>query len=203
MFKNKKDFSTVFAFSQPKMMNLSSSNYGSALGPFNMIASTHYIFTPIRELLLDPIIRIQINEIFSQPTIIVFVLSQFENMEKDHFEYNPIFKSISSRITIVETTTHLFFGKKSIEESILKNKNLHNCIFIFENLSYRQVVNHLAMLDLIVSGGSNSKKHILSPIQMRLARFIIGVTQPEQIANNVSNSFHFEEEHKNEIKSVD
>jgi hypothetical protein len=44
---------------------------------------------------------------------------------------------------------------------------------------------------IISSGGSNTKKHILSPIQLRLARFILAMS--DNSGKDVANSFHFEE----------
>lgn len=59
---------------------------------------------------------------------------------------------------------------------LINNKNINHSIFLFRNLDYREIVTNLALFKVIISGGSNSKKHILSPIQLRLARFIIAIS---------------------------
>jgi hypothetical protein len=48
------------------------------------------------------------------------------------------------------------------------------------------------LFNIIVSSGSNSKKYILSPIQLRLARFIIAIS--DFSGSEVEDSFHFERE---------
>jgi hypothetical protein len=84
---------------------------------------------------------------------------------------------------------NLFFTKENIENALIKNKNIHQFIFIFKNKDYGDIVAHLAIFNIILSGGSNTKKHILSPIQLRLSRFLIAILI--FTGNYVSKSFHY------------
>lgn len=70
-----------------------------------------------------------------------------------------------------------FFEKLWINDSLLNNSNINHTIFVFENFLYREIVFNLTMFKIMISGGSccAHKKHILSLIQLRLARFIISL----------------------------
>ena len=59
---------------------------------------------------------------------------------------------------------------------------------MFKDRDYGDIVANLALFNIIVSGGSNTKKHILSPIQLRLARFVIAFLP--LCGSTVANSFH-------------
>ena len=60
---------------------------------------------------------------------------------------------------------------------------------MFRDLDYHDITTNLAIFKIIISGGSNTKKHILSPVQLRLARFILAISNYSGL--EVSNSFHF------------
>jgi hypothetical protein len=81
-----------------------------------------------------------------------------------------------------------FYTKDGIQNILIKNKNIHQCIFIFKDRDYGDIAANLSLFNIIVSGGSNTKKHILSPIQLRLARFLIAFLP--LTGSNVANSFH-------------
>jgi hypothetical protein len=60
---------------------------------------------------------------------------------------------------------------------------------MFEKLDYKMIISNFAIFNIMVSGGSNSKKHILSPVQLKLARFILAIS--DSSGSDVADSFHF------------
>jgi len=96
--------------------------------------------------------------------------------------------SIYNDFIIIDIPSESFFSADIIEEILIKNKKIHQFIFIFKDRDYRDIVSNLALFNIIVSGGSNTKKHILSPIQLRLARFLIAFLP--MTGGTVVNSFH-------------
>jgi hypothetical protein len=89
----------------------------------------------------------------------------------------------------------LFFSTGNIEKVLIKNKNINQFIFLFKNRDYGDIVANLALFNIIISGGSNTKNHILSPIQLRLARFLIAILP--LTGSDVANSFHSDRRNKN------
>src|SRR6202012_2077373 len=78
-------------------------------------------------------------------------------------------------------TFNLFFGKE-------KEKNFE-CYYIFKDISYHNICTLFASTGIILSGGSNSKKHQLSPLQHRLSMFLI-CSYPKESYSLINESFH-------------
>jgi hypothetical protein len=84
--------------------------------------------------------------------------------------------------------------KKFIERRIATKVNLdekikkYDSIFIFKNITYRELALKLREVDIIVSGGSIVKRHILSPLQFRLVIFLLAIYGFEE--EKIIKSFH-------------
>lgn len=113
------------------------------------------------------------------------------------FSSSKVGNSINDDITIFKIPDNLFFDKKGIEEVLINNKQISQFIFIFKDKDYGDIVTNLSLFNIIVShrprlrpkgGGSNNKKHIISPIQLRLARFLIAYLP--LTGTTFANSFH-------------
>jgi hypothetical protein len=112
-----------------------------------------------------------------------------DNMTKESTEYQ-IGKPYSNDLSILSVPSSKFFTAEGIDKYLIDNKYINHSIFMFKNLDYREIVANLVFFRIIISGGSNSKKHILSPIQLRLARFIIAISGFK--GTRVAESFHYD-----------
>jgi hypothetical protein len=80
-----------------------------------------------------------------------------------------------------------FFNEEVFRSRDVVFKNLYKTIFIFDNIQWSEVCLHFKTKNIIISGGSNTKKHILNPIEFKFSIYLrgLGVT-----VDNVTNSFH-------------
>jgi hypothetical protein len=175
MTNNNKSFYTILSLSKPRLMKDSS---------YNIIASSHYLGTFSSPFQIDsPILAKRLNMVFDSSLKIVGVSNEFT---KDSYE--RIGDSISNDFMFFKITSESFFTTNNIQNILIENKNIHQCIFIFKDRDYGDIARNLSLFNIIVSGGSNTKKHILSPIQLRLARFLIAFLP--LTGSDVVNSFH-------------
>lgn len=151
-------------------------------GSYSIIASSHYLsfmddkFTP-------SILAKRLEMVYDGNLKIVIISNDITD-----FSSSNIGDSISNDFMLFNFPAELFFSTGNIEKVIIKNKNINQFIFIFKNRDYGDIVSNLALFNIIISGGSNTKKHILSPIQLRLARFLIAILP--LTGSDVANSFH-------------
>lgn len=125
----------------------------------------------------------KLNTVYKHALNIVVVSENFEVFKM--FKLND---DLSSNIAMTLIPFKEFFIEKRVVD-IFVNNNINQMIFMFNNMEYRSVAAELAYHGIIVSGGSNTKKHMLSPIQLRLARFIIGLDGLFH-GRDLSESFH-------------
>jgi hypothetical protein len=113
--------------------------------------------------------------------IIIFIIDN-ENVE-------PKLKKINDDYYICIISFDEFFKKKEIYDFLTVSDNIHkNTIFIFKNINWINIVAKFRSLNIIVSGGSNTKKHILSPVQLRLSQFILAIGWDQN--DSINYSFH-------------
>lgn len=128
----------------------------------------------------------------------IVVISQ-ETTEVKVFKLD---NELTSNITITLIPFNEFWTEKTIVSSFIHNDFTNKAIFLFEDMTYKQIVTHFAVFGIVISGGSNTKKHILSPIQLRLARFIIAI-EGAQSSQKVAVSFHdIENEPKIDLTTI-
>ena len=174
MTNNKRSFYTIISFSFPRLIK----------GSYNIIASSHYlgtIFEPYK--FTSDMLAKRLETFFDNTLKIVFIAN-----ESPKISTIKIGDSIYNDFIIIDIPSESFFSTDIIEKILIKNKKIHQFIFIFKDRDYRDIVSNLALFNIIISGGSNTKKHILSPIQLRLARFLIAFLP--MTGSNVVNSFH-------------
>jgi len=76
-------------------------------------------------------------------------------------------------IILVDVSLDQFFTKGFIKDIILKNDEIrNNAIIHFENLEWKEILLNFRRFNIVISGGSNTKRHILSFVQYRLSLFI-------------------------------
>jgi hypothetical protein len=171
---NKRSFYTILSLSFPRLIKDS----------YNIIASSHYlgtIFEPYNFTSSSLCERLEI--VYDSTLKIVIISNEFTEVSS-----SKIGNSISNDFMVFNFPADFFFSKDSIEKVLIKNKKIHQFIFAFKDIEYADIVANLALHNIIISGGSNTKKHILSPIQLRLARFLIAIYP--STGSNVINSFH-------------
>lgn len=114
---------------------------------------------------------------------------QISDNEIPILEPRKISNSLETDLIIHHISARNFFQKEILEKLLVYNKeNSKYFIYIFHNISYREIVDILRSFNIIVSGGSVTKRHIFSPLQLRLARFIIGINGLDD--SEVIESFH-------------
>jgi hypothetical protein len=175
MNTNDKTFYTIMAITRPRLIN----------NQYSAIASSHFLVKPPTFNFQSDIMADKLNTVYNNKLKIIIITNKFEKVET-----YKIGNSFTSNYTVFIVPSKEFYNKKLIDEAFLNNNYINHSIFMFENLDYREIVANLAMFNIIISGGSNSKKHILSPIQMRLARFIIAISSFS--GSEIAESFHFE-----------
>lgn len=151
---------------------------------YRAIASSYYLLHPIN---LNSSEMINSLDIVYNNKLTIIIISEMVNK----IEITKLGDSIYSNYTIYKIPPREFYVQSFINKTLLNNK-INQTILMFENKDYRTVVDNLALFNIIISGGSNTKKHLLSPVQLRLARFIIAISN--FTGSDVAESFHFESE---------
>ena len=167
-------FYTIISFSAPKFH----------AGYYNIIASSHYFFSGNAFPIFSQDFADKLDTVYEDKLRIIIVGDDVTEIQT-----NKIGNSISNDYIAYSYPEKLFFNENTIREVFFKNKNVHQFIFIFKNKDYHRIVTNFAFLHIICSGGSNTKKHMLSPIQLRLARFLIAFLSVSR--KSVSQSFHY------------
>lgn len=66
----------------------------------------------------------------------------------------------------------LLFGNYDSKEKELSNFNLSNVLFVFENISWFKIMYLFKLVKVQISGGSISKRHVLSNVKFCLVRYL-------------------------------
>jgi hypothetical protein len=172
MTNTNKTFYTILSLSAPRLIN----------GSYNIIASSHYL--GFMDDKFNPSILAKRLKMVYDSSL------KFVNINNDitKFSISKVGDSFSKDFTILNFSNELFFTTDNLAHILIKNKNINQFIFMFKDRDYGELVANLALFNIIVSVGSNTKKHILSPIQLRLARFLIALLSGG--GSDVANSFH-------------
>lgn len=80
----------------------------------------------------------------------------------------------SESIEVININSKIFFTEKYTNEMFLdKDYDWNSKIFVFDDTPWNSLVNKFKSLGISLSGGSTVKRHLLSPIHMRLSRFLL------------------------------
>ena len=99
-------------------------------------------------------------------------------------------KNLPNNNSLVFLTKEDFFNLKTFN-LILKNNSKYQNIFVFKNIDWNEITFFFKELNLDLSGGSNNKKHLLSPIQYKLSLFI-WILKGNQGMKSITESFNIE-----------
>jgi hypothetical protein len=104
-----------------------------------------------------------LNEILEPINNTVYQTINLKNEKLETIEYNKI-------------PDHYFFNDHYINEIFFKDFspdfNISTKLFCFEDFQWKILVNRFKDLNINLSGGSTTKRHVLSPVQMKLAIFL-------------------------------
>jgi len=93
-------------------------------------------------------------------------------------------------LTIHYINTDSFFTLKSFEFFFNKNKDKNfEFAFAFQNLHWVDICSRFISTGIDISGGSNTKKHLISPVQHRLSLFLMCIFGSKS-TSFVNESFH-------------
>ena len=99
-----------------------------------------------------------------------------------------------SKFNMYIVLDQLFFTEKFLDNSLFSNRfNLINSVFIFDYTEWKDLVHKFKKFNIELSGGSTTKRQVLSPVQINLARFLISVDGLKKSHNTVVNSFNLHE----------
>lgn len=163
--------SIISAFSWSKNRNSLIENY--------IVAS---IFLNKNDLNLDLDLLGRRLEYFACKSITIFYINE-ENtffQERFHTQEGLDYKIISLPYD------DFFEQPDFIKNIFLKRINLRKSIFIFKSKSWIEVTTNFKKNNIIISGGTNTKRHILSPNQLWLSQFITFIS----VSNSIIDSFH-------------
>jgi hypothetical protein len=87
-------------------------------------------------------------------------------------------------------STEMFFSLSTFNFLFNKNRNKNfEFFFVFKNMDWQNICTHFASTGVDISGGSNSRKHLISPNQHRLSLFLYCILGSESFGS-INSSFH-------------
>ena len=128
-------------------------------------------FTKETPELLFENIQVRINEIYFKD-LMIFSL---DDSYTDEYEMLPsILGCVNTRLTFVKVKPKLFFSKKFFYkfETYLRDAPDTKIALLYKGLSLKTVKLAFKTIDIQMSGGNNTLKHILSPQQYLLSKII-------------------------------
>lgn len=98
---------------------------------------------------------------------------------------------ILSKYSVLLINRNLFFTLECFEHLIDENKeDSFENIFVFDGISWKELCAQFALISIDISGGSNTKKHLLSNLQFKLALFLSCIYDGSEASTIIKKSFH-------------
>jgi hypothetical protein len=176
MTNNNNNFYTIAAFSLSREINniqhiIASSYFTDSI--------EHFDFNKIDE-------RLQLLD--CKKLVLVYV-TEADSVTKT-IRYG---KSINTDFIYHSISFANFFTNSFLSEYFYSKKDMtaKNMIFIFENRRWNELLVQFRRFNILISGGSSGKRHILSPVQHRLSQFITCVEGMN--TTKIVDSFHYSE----------
>jgi len=107
--------------------------------------------------------------------------------------FTRIGNSPTSDIGIFTTSYIKLFRNNLLRDQVLNNTQLSNkIVFLFEDSSWNEIVSIFRFNNILISGGSSSKRHLLSPLQLRLSRILLPLelNRSYNLSKTINDSFH-------------
>lgn len=125
-----------------------------------------------------------------------------ENGKSEEYFIKKFDTGNQCKITLLMSNFSKFFTTHSFRMLFDHNKDKsYEYIFIVKGYTWKEITFNFSVCGIDISGGSNNKKHILSPLQFKLSLFLSCVYGGSQASIEVTKSFHrsFNENDKKEI----
>jgi len=171
-------FFNVLTLSIP-ILNPNKPNYKSAI-----VSSVYLEDLKINNKFLNRMLNLNLRKM-----VLVWISENFDYSDEFSIEEIKYGAGITS-IKIVKINTHKFFSYDGLEYFFSDNRSDNfEVVYVFHNINWKDICVLFATSGIDISGGSNSKKHLLSPHQYRLAQFLLCL-EGSSASAVVSNSFH-------------
>lgn len=120
----------------------------------------------------------------------------------DKREYGDKILNVYCSLTVHFINANTFFSLKSFDLFFNKNKDKSfEFVFAFQNLPWNEICTNFISTGIDISGGSNTKKHLISSVQHRLSLFLMCFFGTKS-SSFVNQSFH-RELNENDKKLID
>lgn len=147
---------------------------------------------------------------YFKPYTIIRVLKRRDYITENTFTHkgiiydlNKTFVNISERkdLNYILVLDQLFFTEEFLNDNLFSQKFnlLINSVFIFDHTEWKDLVHKFKILNITLSGGSTTKRQVLSPVQLNLARFLISIDGFKDSHKSVVESFNINEEVHNKV----
>lgn len=185
--KKNKTFYTIAAFSWSKVSK-SNRIIGSIQYRYDVFEDINWTDLAINNKIFRNNKTLEIYNIFKDPEF-----TKLEPMNETIYQTLDNKFEKNETIELYDIPDHYFFTKSFIDENIFNlNVSLSSRIFIFEDSHWKFLVNRFKDLDIILSGGSNVKRHHLSPVHMKLSRLLLVLEGNHKSFNRTINSYDME-----------
>lgn len=125
----------------------------------------------------------------SGKTVLIIVTNKIEQNNHIALKIGQDEKYVDFIVYMI--TYHDLFSNDFILSKIKNNTELsHNFFFLFDKINWPALVLMFKYNNIIVSGGSNTKRYILSPLQLRFSNLIIAIFWKKK-DKITTNSYHF------------
>lgn len=121
----------------------------------------------------------------------IFFITEDENIDIQEKFTSIVYQGHSIFLHLL--SKEIFFSLSFFEFLFDKEKkNSFEYIFVFKNISWKEICARFAAASIDISSGSNNKKHLLSPLQLKLSLFLACFYNGAQSSMDIVNSFHRE-----------
>jgi hypothetical protein len=135
------------------------------------------IFRANKTLEIFHIIKDPLKEILEPSNTSLFQNINIKNEKLETIDFNEI-------------PDHIFFTIKFTDELFFNfNSDLSTKIFFFEYTQWKILVRKFHDLGITLSGGSTTKRHLLSPVHMRLSSFLFIIEGYQESLDNTITSY--------------
>lgn len=190
--KQKQKF-TILTLSTP-VPNKNKSGFNSVIG--SSITTTDFSFS--KDIVLDRMYILNLRK------FILIYINTKDTRIGVHYLIKTFNNHIKCKLQMMFFTKEMFFTLSTFNYLFIANKeHSYEYIFIFENLEWVDICAEFSVLSIDVSGGSNNKKYLLSPLQLRLSLFLSAVYGGSSASLEVTKSFHRDRTLETNVKGVD
>jgi len=146
------------------------------------------IFINDNKLIIDPDLYSRMHTLGLRHFNLVIINDDIKCYDKREFGDKNL--NVYCSLTVHFINANTFFSLKSFEFFFNKNKDKNfEFVFAFQNITWDEICTGFINTGIDISGGSNTKKHLISPVQHRLSLFLMCFFGTKS-SSFVNESFH-------------